>query len=73
MIWTGPRPAYEEGEGYTQYYYDDNNRLTGSSYDYEECMSEDKTFTYDKNGNMITRDTAVFYDDYPPEVHHRNI
>ena len=67
MIWTGPRPAYEEGEGYTQYYYDNNNRLTGSSYDYEEYMNEDKTFTYDKNGNMITRDTVVFYDDYPPE------
>lgn len=45
MIWTGPRPAYEEGEGYTQYYYDNNNRLTGSSYDYEEYMNEDKTFT----------------------------
>ena len=39
MIWTGPRPAYEEGEGYTQYYYDNNNRLTGSSYDYEEYMT----------------------------------
>ena len=66
MEWTGPRPSYDDGEGYTSYWYDDNNRLTGIKYDYDEYMNEDIDYTYDNNGNMIGRERVIYYDDFPP-------
>ena len=60
---------YEEGEGETSYVYDDNNRLTYQNCEYGYCMSNEQKYSFDCNGNMTSKNTHIYYDDYSPDEH----
>ena len=49
--------------------HDDNNRLTYQNCEYGYCMSNEQTYSYDCNGNMTSKNTHIYYDDYSPDEH----
>ena len=49
------------------YTYDNNNRLTSSSWYDNDYMNRITSYRYDNNGNMTYKHTEQYYDDFAPE------